>query len=61
MVVKHQHRLLREVLDALLQETFKARLDRALSNHGLVQDAPNHIRGWDWMSFQGLFEPELLC
>ncbi|KFP21571.1 hypothetical protein Z169_02255, partial [Egretta garzetta] len=31
-VVKHWHRLPREVLDAPSREAFKARLDRALSN-----------------------------
>jgi len=31
-VVKHQHSLPREVVDALSLETFKARLDWALSN-----------------------------
>ncbi|KAK4824781.1 hypothetical protein QYF61_019207 [Mycteria americana] len=31
-VVKHWHRLPREVVDAPSLETFKARLDRALSN-----------------------------
>jgi len=31
-VVKHWHRLPREVVDALSMETFKARLGRALSN-----------------------------
>jgi len=30
--VKHWHRLPREMVDAPSQETFKARLDRALSN-----------------------------
>jgi len=30
--VKHRHRLPREVVDAPSLETFKARLDRALSN-----------------------------
>jgi len=34
-VVKHWHRLPRELLDAPSLETFKARLDRALNN--LVQ------------------------
>jgi len=31
-VVKHWHRLPREVVDALSLEAFKPRLDRALSN-----------------------------
>jgi len=31
-VVRHQHRLPREVVDAPCQETYKVRLDRALSN-----------------------------
>jgi len=31
-VVKHWHRLPREVVEAPFLETFKARLDRALSN-----------------------------
>ena len=31
-VVKHWHRLPREVIDASSLETFKIRLDRALSN-----------------------------
>lgn len=56
MAVKHQHRLLRGVVDALPLGTFKARLHRALSNHGLVVlDRGSHGRGWDWMSFQDLF------
>jgi len=31
-VVKHWHRLPKEVVDALSLETFKVRMDRALSN-----------------------------
>lgn len=58
-IVKHLHRLLREVVDTLPLETLKARLDRALSYAGLVEDIPNHGRGWDWTSFKGTFEPEL--
>ena len=44
-VVKHWHRLPREVVDAPSLETFKVRLDRALSNLDLVEDIPTHCRG----------------
>ena len=41
-VVKHWNRFLRDAVQALSLETFKARLDHALSN--LI---------WLWMSLQG--------
>jgi len=39
-VVRHWHRLLRELVDAPSLQTFKVRLDGALSTHVLV-----HCRG----------------
>jgi len=45
-VVKHWNRLHREVVDAPSLETFKARLDRALSKPDLVEDVPALQWGW---------------
>ena len=44
-VVKHWHRLPREVVDAPSLETFKVRLDGSLSNLILFEDVPGHCRG----------------
>jgi len=43
-VVKHWHRLLREVVEAPSLEAFKARVDRALEQPGVVEGVPAHCR-----------------
>jgi len=52
-VVKHWHRLAREVGDAPSLETFKVRLDGALSKLLLLLMEG----GLDQMAFKGLFQP----
>ena len=44
-VLKHWKKLPRAVVDAPSLETFKVRLDRALSNLVRVEDVPVHCRG----------------
>jgi len=44
-VVRHWHRLPGEVVGAPSPETFKVRLDEALSNLLLIADVPAHCRG----------------
>ena len=44
-VVRHWHRLPRKVVDAPSLEVFKARLDGALGNPGLVEGVPAHGGG----------------
>jgi len=44
-MVKHWNWLPKEVVDAPSPETFKIRLDGALSNLILVVDVPPHCRG----------------
>jgi len=41
-VVKHWHRLLRELVDALALETLQVRLEGALSNPAPVEEVPAH-------------------
>jgi len=43
--VKHWHRLPREAVAAPSLAVFKARLDGALEQPGLVEDVPAHGRG----------------
>jgi len=50
-VVKHWHRLPREVADAPFLETFKVRLDGAVSSPAPVEDVPAHCR---WAGLDGL-------
>jgi len=51
------HRLPREVVDAPSLETFKARLDGALSNLSHVKVALLMAGGLDQMAFEGPFQP----
>jgi len=44
-LVKHWHRLPREVVDAPSLETFKARVDRALRKPDPAEDVPAHGEG----------------
>jgi len=58
--VKHWHRLLREVEDFPSLETFKARLDRALSNQlKFLKASPFTAGGLDYVTFKGLFQSQL--
>jgi len=57
-VVKHWNGLPGEVVEAPSLETFKTRLDRALSS--LIQLAVSLLaaRGVDWMTSKGPFQPK---
>ncbi len=57
-VVKHWNRLPREVVDAPSLETFKARLDGALSNLIWLEMSLLLAGGLDWMGFEGPFPPK---
>jgi len=57
-VVRHWPRLPREVVDAPSLETFKARLDRALSNLIELKMSLLMAGGLDWMAFKGRFQPK---
>jgi len=57
-VVKHRHRLPREVVDAPSLETFKARLDGALSNLLQLKMSLLVAGGLHWMTFNGPFQPK---
>jgi len=57
-VVKHWHRLLREVVDVPSLETFKVRLDGALSNLIQLKMSLLIAGGLDWMIFNGPFQPK---
>ena len=54
-MVKHQHRLQRDVEDAPSLEIYKVRLDGALSTDGAV-GVPFHCRELDRMAFKGPFQ-----
>jgi len=58
-VVKPWPRLPREVVDAPSLETFKIRLDGALSNLIQLQMSLLIAGGLDKMSFKGPFQPKL--
>jgi len=60
-VVTHWHRLPREVVDTPPLETFKIRLDGALSN--LIQLKMSLLTegGLDYMAFKGPFQPTPFC
>ncbi|KAK4818682.1 hypothetical protein QYF61_017903 [Mycteria americana] len=57
-VVRHWNRLPREVVDAPSLETFKARLDRALSNLIWWKMSLPMAGGLDEMTFKGPFQPK---
>jgi len=57
-VVKPWHRLPREVGDAPFLETFKVRLDGALSNLIYLKMSLLIAGGLDWMTFKGPFQPK---
>jgi len=56
-VVKPWHRFPREVVDAPSLETFKVRLDAALSNLMCLKMSLLTARGLDQMAFKGAFQP----
>ncbi|KAK4827894.1 hypothetical protein QYF61_022317 [Mycteria americana] len=58
-VVKHWHRLPREVVDAPSLETFKVRLDGALSNLLWLKMSLLIAAVLDYMTFKDLFQPKL--
>jgi len=57
-VVKHLHTLPREVVDAPSLETFKARLDVAVSNMIQLKMSLLMAGELDWMVFKGPFQPK---
>ena len=57
-VVKHWHRLPREVVDAPSLETFQVRLDGALSNLISLKMSLLIAGGLDEMTFKGPFQPK---
>jgi len=60
-VVKHWHRLHREVVDAPSLETFKARLDGALSNLVWLKMSLLTAGGLCWMASEGPVQPKAFC
>ena len=58
-MVKHWHRLPREVVDAPSLETFKVRLDGALSNLIWLKMSLLIEEGLDKTIFKGPFQPKL--
>jgi len=58
--MKHWHRLPREVVDAPSLQTFKVRLDRALSNQIELKMSLLTAGGLDRMTSKGPFQPKLL-
>lgn len=60
-MVKHQHKLPRDVMDAQSMETFKVRLEIAQSPD-LGENVPAHCRGqMDQMTSEGHFQTKLFC
>jgi len=59
-VVKPWPRLPREVVDAPSLETFKTRLDGALSNLTQVKMSLLSAAGLGWMAPEGPFQPKIL-
>jgi len=57
-VVTHWHRLPRDVGDAPSLETFKARLDGALSNLIQLKMSLLTAGGLGWMASKGPFQPK---
>jgi len=57
-VVKHWHRLPRDVVDAPSLETFKVR-GRGSEQPDLAEDVPAYWKGLDEMIFKGPFQPQL--
>ena len=57
-VVKHWNRLPTEVADAPSLETFKVRLDGALSNLNQLKMSPLIAGVLDWLMFKGPFQPK---
>jgi len=57
-MVKHWHRLPREVVNAPSLETFKVRLDGALSNLLQLKVSLLTAGGLDKMTFKGPFQPK---
>ena len=51
-VVRHWHRIPREMVNVPSLETFTVRLDGALSAVGV----PGHCKGLVWMAFTGAFQ-----
>jgi len=60
-VVKPWQRLPREVGDAPSLETFKARLDGALSTLIQLKMSLPMAGGLDWMASKGPFQPKAFC
>jgi len=60
-VVKPWPKLPREVVDAPSLETFKARLDGALSNLTQVKMSLLTAGGLGWMASEGPFQPKASC
>ena len=57
-VVRHWNRLPGELVDAPSPETFKARLDRALSNLVQLKVPLLTAGGLGWMTSKGPFQPK---
>jgi len=57
-LVKHWHRLPRDVVEAPPLETFKVRLDGALSNLVWLKMSLLTAEGLGWMTSKGPFQPK---
>jgi len=57
-LLKHWNRLPREVVEVPSPETFKARLDRALSNLVWLMMSLLTAGGLGWMTATGPFQPK---